>query len=596
MNNELCMGCMNNKNGESVCPRCGYAEGTPNRSPALDVGTVLDGRYLVGAVRKMTGEGVSYIAMDESTGRKVILREYLPSTICTRKKNSNEVAVRENCEHIYEDYLSDFLEISRAVSRLSDVQSIASVLDIFEANGTAYAVYEYTAGRTFGELIERAKRLTWEEAKPLFLPLISALAEAHSIGLVHFGIDPDSVIITRDGNLVLTDFAIPDSRIAETELRASLCDGFSALEQYSINGKKGKWTDVYSICALMLFALTGKCPPSATVRAQNPRLNVSSALAETIPTHVLTAIAGGLQVRSDQRTPTMEKLHSELTGRASSAGARSASDGAGGSSSSRQSTQRPASSFTSGLSNMAGAVGGFASNLISQSRQKADNARSERNAANSKDSSEPWYKRLTQFQYALLSTCVSIIVLGLIALIVFINIKPLLNPDDNTGPTVQYAGYASGTDLGADPSETYIVPDLRGENLLTASSNPDLLMFQILEKDEDYSDDYDVGEIISQSIAPGTEVSYGTPIAVTVSLGSKMCAIPNIINMSVANADTALTEAGLCLGSQTEKYNDSVPAGCIISISGAEIGSRLTRGSAVNVVVSLGPEGGTSAE
>ncbi len=595
------MGCMNNKGSEPVCKRCGFAEGTPNRNPALAVGTVLDGRYLVGAVQTMTGEGASYIAMDETTGRKVILREYLPSTLCSRKKNG-AVAVRENCQHIFEDYLSDFLEISRAVSRLSDVQAIAPVLDIFEANNTAYAVYEYVAGRTFGELIERAKRLTWDEAKPLFMPLVSALAEAHSIGLVHFGINPDNVIITREGNLILTGFAIPDSRMAETDLRPELCDGFSALEQYSADGKKGKWTDVYSLSALMLFALTGKCPPPATARAQNPRLNVSSALAETIPTHVLTAIAGGLQVRADQRTPSVDALRSELLGRSAPGGAarpaagRPQPDRRSSDSAVERGAQRSGSAFTDSLNNVAGAVSGFASNLIQQGKKQLADNRQKNAAKQAANSGEPWYRRLTQFQYGLLSTCISIIVLGLIALIVFINIKPLLNPDDNKGPNVHYAGYASGTDLGIGTSETYIVPDLKGEDWLSAATNPDLLMFQILQKDEDYSDDYDVGQIIRQSIAPGTEVHYGTPIAVTVSLGSKNCKIPNIIKMTVAEADTALTEAGLRLGSQTEEYNDSVPVGRIISISGAEIGSRLTRGSAVNVVVSLGPEGGTPAE
>jgi len=606
MSTTLCMGCMNNKNGESTCPRCGYTDGTQNKSPALAVGSILDNRYLIGAVQKVTGEGITYIAMDETTGRRVTLREYLPVTICSRNKNSDSVVVRENCQHIFEDYLSDFLEISRAVSRLSDIQAIVPVLDIFEANKTAYAVYEYAGGRSFGELIERTQRLTWEEAKPLFIPLVSALNEAHAIGLVHFGINPDTVYITRDGNLVLTGFGIPDARIAETDLRPELCDGFSAPEQYSMNGKKGKATDVYSICALMLFALTGKCPPSAPSRAQNPRLNVSSALAETIPTHVLTAIAGGLQVRSEQRTPSMEVLRSELTGRAKPGAAANAAAAAGAAGAARTArnnyndnagpAQQRSSSFSEGLSNMAGKVSGFASNLVNQGRNQLQKAGSKK-ANNNQNSDEPWYRRLTQFQYGLLSACVSIIVLGLIALIVFLNVKPLLAPDDNKGPTVEYAGYASGTDLGLDPDTLYAVPDLRGMDWSEAINNPDLLMFQILQKDkQEYSDDYDVGQIINQSIPPKTEVPYGTPIAVTVSLGSKMCPIPNIIKMSVSEADLALEEAGLRLGKQTEQYHDSVPAGCIISISGAEIGSRLERGSAVNVVVSLGPEGVVPAQ
>jgi len=115
-------------------------------------------------------------------------------------------------------------------------------------------------------------------------------------------------------------------------------------------------------------------------------------------------------------------------------------------------------------------------------------------------------------------------------------------------------------------------------------------MFDLIEVGESYSDDYDVGEIMKQSIAPNEEVQMGTPIAITVSLGSEMCVIPNIVGKTIAEADEALTAEGLVLGNQTEQYSDSVPQGCIISITGASVGSRMKRGSMVDVVVSLGSE------
>ena len=576
MNNELCMGCMSKKGGEAVCPRCGYAEGTPNPVSALKVGTMLDNRYIVGAVRKMSGEGITYIAIDDTNGRKVIMREFMPATIAGRAKKGDTVRPKDNCEHIYQDYLSDFLEISRAVSRLSDVGAIVPVLDIFESNNTAYAVYEYINANTLGELVQRAKRLTWEEARPLFLPLISAMSAAHAIGLVHFGISPDSVMLTREGSLMISDFGIPDSRIAETELRADLADGFSAPEQYSLESKKGKWTDVYSLCALILFALTGKYPPDAPTRCRDPRLNVPSSLADTIPTHVLTAISGGLQVDSANRIPSMDALRSELGARGSEP--KSNRNAAGN-------AQRAAGNMARNVTEAAGRFVSNVQNAFGQGGKKAKNNQID-------NSDEPWYRRLSQLQYGLLSACLSILVLGTIAVIVFLNVRHLLNPDDDKGPTVQYLAQTSGSDMiMGDITDMYTVPDLRGVNIDIARSSPDYIMFDILATKEDYSDDYEVGEIISQSIKQGTEAAYETPIAVTVSLGSKMCAIPNIVGKSISEADAELIEAGLCLGSQKEEYNDSVPAGCIISVSGAEIGSRLTRGSAVNVVVSLGPEG-----
>ena len=128
----------------------------------------------------------------------------------------------------------------------------------------------------------------------------------------------------------------------------------------------------------------------------------------------------------------------------------------------------------------------------------------------------------------------------------------------------------SSADVGLEPN-MYVVPDLRGIPWTEASNSPDYMMFDIIELGEAYSDDYEVGEIMKQSIAPNTEAQYGTPIAVTISLGSEMCVIPNIIGMTVLEADIALTEAGLVIGTQTEEYNSGVERGKIIDIVGGSV-------------------------
>ena len=106
-----------------------------------------------------------------------------------------------------------------------------------------------------------------------------------------------------------------------------------------------------------------------------------------------------------------------------------------------------------------------------------------------------------------------------------------------------------------------------------------------------HSDDYGEGVIIAQNVAPNTQVISGTPVGITVSMGSAMCTVPDIIGHTVSEAHTALDAAGLMLGNQTEEYSDSYPAGTIIRLTGPSVGSRMERGRFVDVVVSLGPEG-----
>lgn len=603
---------MNPKGGRQECPKCGYVEGTPQVLPCLAPGTVLADRYLVGRHTAGNGEGYTYIGLDRKSGRKVDIREYLPHNLSTRRKGSDAVIVSEKAAAVYNDYLSDFKDIAKAVSRLGDMPGILPVLNIFECNNTAYAVYEHRDTKPLAELVRRAKRLTWDEAYPLFMPLISSLSAAHAIGLVHFGISPETVRMTRSGELILTGFGVPDARLAETELAPEIFDGFAAIEQYSIEARKGKWTDVYSISAVMLYALTGKRPPDALTRARDPRLNVSSELAESLPAHVVAAIAKGLQVHAESRTQSIDRLKSELLDRAAQEaphrsqpephreperpqhrpessyreepapprrrpeGARPADD-----------PRAAEGGFGGRLAESARSLGGRVSSFISSRR------RSEPAQNSSSDNSGPWYQNLKQWQYALLSTCIMIVVLGTIAVIVFLTVRPEISgkTDPRVEPTVQIMQPVTGSDIIPDSmSQTEIVPDLVGKEWNPALES-EYIVFQILVVKREYSDDQPEGRILSQTVKKDTELAVGSPIGITVSLGSKNCKVPDITGKTVSEAYDLLESKGLTMGTQTEEFSDTYPAGTVIRLNGTSVGASMLRGSPVNIVISKGPEG-----
>lgn len=547
MNNDICLGCMSKKGSEAECPKCGYIEGTPQILPALTPGTVIADRYLVGRKISSNGEGIVYIALDRETNRKVTLHEYLPATLSTRITGDDAVRVNPGAEGAYEDYREDFLEIHKAVARISNIPAIVPVLDIFECNNTVYVVYENVAGKSLTEIIKRAKRITWDEARPIFLPLISAMISAHSIGLVHFGINPDCIYMTHDGRLVITGFGIPDSRFSETELAPELYDGYSAIEQYALEGERGKWSDVYSLSAVIYFSLTGKRPPDSVSRAYDPRLKMPAELSDVIPAHVVTALAGGLQVQAEKRTQSFEELKNELSLRAAP----------------RSREEIPAS------------------------YQKSPAA--VRKTNNEAKKSGPWYENLSQIQYGLLAAGITLVTLGLLVWIVWPGVKTAIEsslPNHSSGKTTVVI---SGGDVSESDVETCVVPNLVNRVWTEVRTDPAYQTFALIQLPESYSDNYPEGVIMSQNVAEGTVVEVGTPIGITVSLGPRMRTVPNIIGMSVAEADSALTAQGLLLGDQIEQYSDSVPSGRIISLSGSAVGNKLAAGSAVNVVVSLGP-------
>ncbi len=574
----LCLGCMNNKGDAMQCPKCGYVEGTPQVLPYLEPGTLLKEKYIVGKHLSANGEGVTYIGFDVTTNKKITVREYLPKTLCSRVKDDDNIIIASGNKLVYQDYLQDFMEIGRALAKLSSLPSIVPVIDMFEANKTAYIVYEFVDGKPLDEIIKRARRFTWEEARPLFLPLISTINSAHAIGLVHFGISPENIIMTRSGTLKLQGFGSPDAHLAETELTAEFYEGFSAIEQYSLEGKKGKWTDVYAMCAVIFYALTGKRPPDAVSRSYEPRLNMPSDVAQNIPTHVVTALAGGLQVNIETRTHSMEELKNQFTNPVP-----------------RRPEPKPVPA-TAPTSSPA-----YGDRFVDEPPYQDSNARSAVPAASAQmnhsaardyepDDDEP---EISPYKYGIISGLIGFVVLGVIALICLnLIVIPMMNKNkEDEGDDVSSSYVESeGDNTDSQPTVLYRVPNLVNKKWSSVDGNEKYSNFYIRLKEEVYDENYEEGRIISQTVEAGSTVPQNTPIGVVVSKGSKMRTVPNIIGKTVSEASKELESAGLALGDQAEEYSDDVESGKIIRLNGIEPGKKIQAGSMINVVVSLGPE------
>ncbi len=568
----LCLGCMSNKGNAMECPKCGYVDGTPQVLPYLEPGTLLKERYIVGKHLSANGEGVTYIGYDMTTNKKVTVREYLPKTLCSRVKDDDNIIIASGNKLVYQDYLQDFMEIGRALVKLSSLPSIVPVIDMFEANKTAYTVYEFVDGKPLDEIIKRARRFTWEEARPLFLPLISTVNSAHAIGLVHFGISPENIIMTRSGTLKLQGFGSPDAHLAETELTAEFYDGFSAIEQYSLEGKKGKWTDVYAMSAVIFYALTGKRPPDAVSRSYEPRLNMPTDVAQNIPTHVVTALAGGLQVNIETRTHSMEELKNQLNNPVP-----------------RKPEPKPVP-----------VAPNYSERYVDEPDYNEPPTRIAAPAASAQmnrqvrdygpDDSEP---EISPYKYGIISGLVGFVVLGVIALI-FINlvVLPMMKKNNAEDEDVTSSAYVSSEEDNAssEPKVLYRVPNLVNKKWSSVDGNEKYSNFYIRLIDEVYDENYEEGRIISQTVEAGSTVEQNTPIGVVVSKGSKMRTVPDIIGMSVSEASTELEKAGLALGDQAEEYSDSYAMGKIIRLNGIDVGQKIQAGSMINVVVSLGEE------
>ena len=214
----LCMGCMNDKTYDGPCKLCGYSEDMPYIPSYLAPKTLINERYIVGKVISYNGEGAVYIGYDTATGTKVTIKEYMPDTLCRRKKGEEAVTVNPEMMPLYKTYLSEFIDLNRRLMKSRGMAHLQTVLDVFTENNTAYVVFEYINGITLKTyLANSAGSMTWEQAKELFPPIFTTLSLVHAEGIVHRGISPSTIFVTDKMELKLAGFDIAAARSKRKE-------------------------------------------------------------------------------------------------------------------------------------------------------------------------------------------------------------------------------------------------------------------------------------------------------------------------------------------------------------------------------------------
>lgn len=174
--------------------------------------------------------------------------------------------------------------------------------------------------------------------------------------------------------------------------------------------------------------------------------------------------------------------------------------------------------------------------------------------------------------------------------------------DDSLIGKVESTDPVAGTTVNAGTQVTVVLykgknevnikmPDLRDKSEADAKKELEDLGFDINNVGVEYTYDNEIkeGNVITQN---GPKVGEETPstakINLVVSLGKPI--IPDIVGKTKAEAEELLAKYSLKLGKVTEKNDDKVEAGKIISINGYSVNDSVKIGTAIDVVISIGAE------
>lgn len=317
MNKIRCMGCMEElQDGQDTCPHCGYKVGTRSVEVFhLQPGTILANKYLVGKAVGYGGFGVTYIGYDTVLERRVAIKEYLPGEFATRVPGQEMVTIYEGEKHEqFDSGIEKFIDEAKRLGKFIDTDGIVHIYDSFLANATAYIVMEFIDGITLKEKISREGKLSLEESLNIIKPIINALKEVHKENILHRDIAPDNIMIGNDGKVSLIDFGA--SRFATTTYSKSLSvlikPGYAPVEQYQSRGKQGPWSDVYSLAATFYTMLTGIAPQESIERGEQDLVKPPSKMGAKVNKSMDNAIMNALNLKVEERTPSMEKFEEEL--------------------------------------------------------------------------------------------------------------------------------------------------------------------------------------------------------------------------------------------------------------------------------------------
>ena len=287
----------------------------------LPQGTLLDdGNIILGECLGKGGFGITYKAFDKTRNAAIVIKEFFPSKMVSRLED-NSVFVPFDKQSLYQEHLRSFCREARIIHALKAHPNIVKVFFTLEENNTAYYGMEYLQGMDLTHYLNQNKNLSFEEAYHLLLPVMDALQYAHKQNVLHRDISPNNIfMVQREGQEeyvpILIDFGaahVARSGFTKTFPRAYKV-GYSPYEQVSGNtDRQGPWTDVYSMCATLYYAVTHVIPPASSLIVLNgEKIIRPNEMGFSIKPEVEDILMRGMSVAPKERPQSISELWHEI--------------------------------------------------------------------------------------------------------------------------------------------------------------------------------------------------------------------------------------------------------------------------------------------
>ena len=527
----LCPYCLQPLPGAAQsCPHCGKSFAGRNPGGTLPVGTVLAGRYTVGEMLSIDGEGILYRGAENLGRFRVTIKEYLPITLTAERTAESTLRPKTGSEVLFKTTRMDFADLYRSIQRITPANGLEAVLDVVEANNSVYAILENLGGTPLDQWLENHPgTIRPDDACTMLQPVFEGVAAMHKIGLVHRGICPENIRVMENNRCRLAGYATVGLRTAGSGLREQLYEGYSAPEQYSTAEFEGRYTDEYSLAAVFYRMVCGQAPVPAAQRMvadSNPR---AKSVNGSLPLYVSQVLQLGLRLRPMERIQTVPQLYQALSSKEYTA--------------ELTRTMKPETPVRTAPP-------------------------------------EPERKEHLLSLKALLAGIVI-----LLSILILLTLWSVLS---------QHIHQPAASAAESEPASSEVmvpqnlVPNFIGMDYTQVQNNREYTSMYLFYVTEEYSDTAPAGQIIQQEPSADTVLKAGETIRLVVSKGPQMAEMPNIIGFTQDGAVKELEARGLVASCFMVVNDGSYASGCVVRTS-EEPGTKVEVGTVITVYIAADP-------